>query len=178
MANQPTQQWQKSDPLVRGAIVALSGTFLARKPVIGVNGTLPWRYSEDLKRFKKRTINCAILMGRITWESIGQKELPERRNIVISRKPVAGVEHYNSVEKAIQACHDQDLWIIGGAQIYRAAMDYVNLLDITYVPDEISQEGSVKFPAIDLLQWRGGKVKKHPHDARLSYAIFQRAPAA
>ncbi len=154
---------------LRGAIVAMT-----RDQVIGVDGKLPWHYSEDLKRFKRRTMGCAVIMGRVTWDSIGRKALPGRRNIVLSRSKVAGVECYDSIEKTIAACGDQDLWVMGGAQIYKAAMAHLNLLDITYVPDEIDRDDAVRFPKIDLSCWKGGKEKKFSSHDRLTYSIYHR----
>ena len=134
---------------LRGAIVAMT-----RDRVIGVDGGMPWHYSEDLKRFKRRTMGCAVIMGRVTWDAIGRKELPGRRNIVISRSVVAGVEHYDGIEQAMEACREQDLWVIGGEQIYRVAMGYLNLLDITWVPDVIERDDVARFPEIDGACWR------------------------
>ena len=130
---------------IRGAIVAMTND-----RIIGAGGKLPWHYPEDLKRFKQRTMGCAIIMGRKTWDSINRKALPGRRNIVISRSEVADVEHYNNIKDALNACKNKDTWIIGGSQIYHAAMPYLNLLDVTNVPDVIAQEDAVKFPEIDL----------------------------
>ena len=80
---------------LRGAIVAMT-----RDNVIGLDGGLPWHYSENLKRFKRRTMGYAVVLGRVTWESIGRKALPGRRNIVISRSAVPGVECYHGIEIA------------------------------------------------------------------------------
>ena len=144
-----TEERGKLPTPLRGAIVAMT-----RDRVIGVDGGMPWHYSEDLKRFKRRTLGCAVIMGRVTWDAIGRKELPGRRNIVISRSVVAGVEHYGGIEQAMEACREQDLWVIGGEQIYRAAMEYLNLLDITWVPDVIERDDVARFPEIDLSCWR------------------------
>lgn len=147
------KQWKKSKPPLRGAIVAMTPEFLIKDCVIGLDGGLPWNYSEDLKRFKKRTMGCAVIMGRVTWDSLDHKQLPGRRNIVLSRSAVLGVEHYNSIEKALVACGDDDFWFIGGAQIYSAAMPHLNLLDVTYVPHTINNKNAVCFPEIDLESW-------------------------
>ncbi len=154
---------------LRGAIVAMT-----RDHVIGVDGKLPWHYSEDLKRFKQRTMGCAVIMGRVTWDSIGRKALPGRRNIVLSRSEVAGVECYDSIEKAIAACEDQDLWVMGGAQIYSAAMEYLNLLDITWVPDVIAREDAVRFPRIDPACWSAVEKTALPGDKGLNNTIYRR----
>ena len=91
-------------------------------------------------------------MGRLTWESINSKALPGRRNIVISRHPVDNVECYTSVQKALEACQT-DTWIIGGGQIYKASLHWINLLDVTYVPEVITDKDAVYFPKIDPNTW-------------------------
>ena len=126
---------------------------MTRARVIGKDGKLPWHYPADLRRFKQRTMNCAVIMGRVTWDSLGNKPLPGRRNIVISRAGVAGVECYNSIATALKACGNEDAWFIGGAQIYQAAMDYVDLLDVTFVPDVVEGNDLVRFPEIDWGKW-------------------------
>jgi dihydrofolate reductase len=134
---------------VRGAIVAMN-----HDNVIGLAGKIPWHHSGDLKRFKQRTMGATIVMGRLTWESIGSKPLPGRRNIVISRNPVANTECYTDIGTATRACQDGDTWVIGGGQVYAAAMDWLTLLDVTYVPDIIDDPGAVRFPVIDPELWR------------------------
>ncbi len=138
-----------SDAPLRAAIVAMNA-----ERVIGLNGDIPWHYSQDLRRFKSRTMGSAIVMGRVTWESLGCRALPGRRNIVISHNPVDAVECYHSVESALAACADQNTWIIGGGKLYSAVMDWITLLDITYVADKIEDKNAVKFPPIDWSQWR------------------------
>ena len=133
---------------IRGAIVAMT-----RDNVIGLEGQIPWHYTGDLKRFKCRTLDSTIVMGRLTWESIGSKPLPLRRNIVISSQPVSDVECFTEVEAALSACEESDTWIIGGGQIYKAALHWVSLLDVTYVPDMIDNSDAVMFPTIDLRIW-------------------------
>ncbi|MFT5112813.1 MAG: dihydrofolate reductase [Parasphingorhabdus sp.] len=150
------------------AIVAISAD-----NVIGVDGTLPWHYSEDLKRFKRITLGGAIIMGRKTWQSIGCRSLPGRRNIVISRSTVTDIECYNNVESAINAC-EEPVWIIGGAQIYQAALDLCDGLDITYVPDRVDREDAVRFPEIDLSHWEITSDSIDPEDSRLRHVFMQR----
>ncbi|MGI9310482.1 MAG: dihydrofolate reductase [bacterium] len=146
---------------------------MTRARVIGVDGKLPWHYGDDLKRFKRRTIGCAVLMGRVTWDSLGRSPLPGRRNIVVSRAPLPGVEHYRGIEPALRACADDDLWVIGGAQIYRAALAHLNLLDVTYVPDSIERNDAVKFPPIDPQQWEANEETTFG-DADLRNVIYRR----
>lgn len=153
---------------LRGAIVAMT-----RARVIGAGGKLPWHYREDLQRFKARTYGCAILMGRVTWDSIGRRALPGRRNIVLSRAPLGAVEHYRDVESAINACAGENFWVIGGAQIYRAAMPHLNLLDVTTVPDDIGGD-VVRFPKIDDACWRAGEQTELPGGSGLRNVIYRR----
>ncbi len=133
---------------LRGAIVAMT-----EDRVIGLHGKIPWYYSADLKRFKRRTMDSTIVMGRLTWESIGSKPLPGRRNIVISRNPVQHVESFTSVEYALNWCESEDTWVIGGGQIYQASMQWLNLLDVTFVPEKINHPEAVRFPVIDPKAW-------------------------
>ena len=121
--------------------------------IIGLDGGIPWRYSEDLKRFKRVTMDCNIVMGRYTWESINEKALPGRRNIVVSSNPVQGAEHFTDVDSALNTCEHSDTWIIGGGQIYAATLSWVTLLDVTYVPDSIDDPRAIKFPVIDPALW-------------------------
>ena len=165
--NEPPHKTPPS-PL-RGAIVAMT-----RDRVIGVNGGLPWHYSEDLKRFKRRTMGCAVIMGRVTWDSLERKALPGRRNIVVSRSEVAGVECYGGIERAIEACGKEDWWVIGGGQIYQAAMPYLNWLDVTFVPDVIEGEGVVRFPEIDLGCWEAGEETTVADESELFNIVYQR----
>lgn len=149
---------------------------MSRDRVIGIDGDLPWHHSADLKRFKQRTSGHTILMGRKTWESIGAKPLPGRRNIVISRRGVdEPVESYREIGEAFSACDDEDLWVIGGGQIYAAAMDRLNLLDVTLVPETPSPAGAVLFPEIDPRIWR--KVSEEPleGDPRLTSLVYLRS---
>ncbi len=134
---------------MRGAIVAMT-----HDRVIGLDNRIPWNHPADLKRFKQRTINSIVVMGRKTWESIGKQPLVNRRNIVISRQRVENVEWYPDPDSALIQCESDDTWIIGGAQIYQAAMDWVTTLDITIVPDHIESDQAILFPSIDRNLWK------------------------
>jgi len=132
---------------MRGMLVALD-----RNQVMGVNGQLPWRHPADLKRFKRLTLDGTVLMGRKTFASIG-RPLPRRRNLVVSRTlgPVPGVEVFHEVGAAVEAS-EGDLWVIGGRQIYEAAMAWADFIDVTWVPDTLvlrPEDEVVRFPPID-----------------------------
>lgn len=152
-----------------GAIVAMT-----RDRVIGLGGKLPWHYSEDLKRFRLRTLGSAVIMGRRTWESIGEKPLPHRRNIVITGAMIEGAEHYPSIGEALERCRDEPVWFIGGARIYEEAMNYCDLLDVTLVPDRIDDPGAVRFPEIDPATWLAEPARPLEGDPRLFNRVYHR----
>ncbi|MCF8324282.1 MAG: dihydrofolate reductase [Leadbetterella sp.] len=112
---------------------------VAENSVIGKDNQLLWRLSEDLKLFKKRTTDHAIIMGRKTFDSIG-KPLPNRLNIVISRSKdleIEGCVVVNSLEKAIelgsQQSHKNEIFIIGGEKIYTLSEKLATKLYLTKV---------------------------------------------
>lgn len=154
---------------LRGALVAMN-----EERVIGVDGTLPWHYSADLKRFKARTMGGIIVMGRYTWESIGSRPLTGRRNIVVSRREVADVECYPDIDGVMKACGESDIWFIGGGQIYRAVFDLLNLLDITLVPDKVDSPAAVTFPEINETDWKILQQGPIEADTRLINTVYVR----
>ena len=123
---------------------------------LGKDNDLIWHLPADLKRFKKVTTGHAIIMGRKTFESIG-KPLPNRRSIIITRNILykkEGCEVVHSLEDAIKLIQDQEhAFIIGGAQIYREAIEkkLVDQLDITKVHQNF--EADVFFPTLELSSW-------------------------
>ena len=103
---------------------------------IGQNGKLPWHISEDLKNFKSLTINSTIIMGRKTWDSLPIKPLPNRKNIILSRKKQLGDFTYSSFEECIEKIKKQNLtkvFIIGGRSIYKLFFKYADYLHISLV---------------------------------------------
>ncbi|HKJ45341.1 MAG TPA: dihydrofolate reductase [Balneolales bacterium] len=114
--------------------------------VIGKDNSIPWHYSEDLKRFKRLTIGHTIVMGRKTYESIGSKPLPGRENIVISRtRNYDNVTCFTSLETAYKYLKNKDIvYIIGGAQLYRESLPNADMLVITVVHKKV--DGDVYFP--------------------------------
>lgn len=127
------------------AIIAAIG----KNRVIGKDGKMPWHIPEDLKRFKRLTTGHTILMGRKTFESIA-KPLPNRRNVVISSKPILNIETYPSIEEALAALEDQDkVFIIGGGQIYARLLERTDELYLTFVDKEV--EGDAFFPPYEHL---------------------------
>src|SRR5690349_5756939 len=115
--------------------------------VIGRDGTLPWRLSADLQRFKRITMGHPIIMGRKTFESIG-RVLPGRTTIVVSRRKdysPTGALLAESLPAAIDLAGTSDeAFIVGGSEIYRAALPLVQRLYITMVQADI--QGDTYFP--------------------------------
>ena len=144
-----------------GAIRLAVMVAAAENGVIGKNNALPWHLPEDLRYFKRVTMGKAIIMGRKTFESIG-RPLPGRTNIVITRNTtlqVEGVKLVYSLDEALDlaasiAAHDgaQEAVVIGGAQIYQAAIPAADRLYITEVHANV--EGDVVLPDIDWARWR------------------------
>ncbi len=141
--------------------------------VIGKDGGLPWRYSEDLKRFKRKTIDSTIIMGRKTWESIGSKPLPRRRNIVISSRQFENIECYTSIETALEQLEGQ-IWIIGGGLIYQATLKFCHAVDVTWIPETVEGQGLVKFPELNESTWQAKELITNEFDQRLTHQLFVR----
>jgi len=122
---------------------------IARNRAIGIGGKLPWHLSDDLKRFKQLTTGHAILMGRKTFVSIG-RPLPHRRNVVLSRAPVPGVETYTSLDAALRALADEEcVFVIGGGELYRQLLEKADRLYLTRVDSDV--RGDTFFPPFEHL---------------------------
>lgn len=124
--------------------------------IIGVDGTLPWYYPADLKRFKEVTMGHVLIMGRTTWESL-PKPLPGRTSYVLSRQenptskhPEGSCTYFPSLEDALEAAKGKTIWICGGAQVYTESLEkgLVTRLDVTIVPSVNVQPGQTetRFP--------------------------------
>ena len=107
---------------------------------IGKKGKLPWHVSDDLKNFKKITKNHTIIMGRLTWESLPFKPLPNRRNIVLSSKKFIDAESYTSTEKCIKNLHTDNIktiFVIGGSSVYKEFFELASDLHITLINQQV-----------------------------------------
>jgi len=149
---------------------------VARNGVIGRDGGLAWKISDDLKLFKQVTSGHPVIMGRKTYESIG-KPLPNRVNIVVSRsmEDSEGVIAARSVEQAIlkakaaaQSLGVDEIFVIGGQALYEKTLAAADRIYLTAVDAEV--EGDVRFPPIDDSQWKrrrtghAGKSARNQHD--------------
>ena len=125
---------------------------LTKNNIIGINNTQPLMLPADLSWFKYNTLKKPIIMGRITFESIG-RPLPDRCNIVISKKynNLKNVICVNTLQKAISVASNmkKEIMIIGGGSIYNQMLKYADRLYLTYIDAEI--EGDIKFPEFNEL---------------------------
>lgn len=141
--------------------------------VIGLGGKIPWRHPGDMRRFKRVTRGATVIMGRLTWESMNEKPLPDRRNIVIGRGDVRGAERFGDLASAIAAC-EGPVWLIGGARIYEEGMRFADLIDLTYVPDRVEDPAAVRFPPIDPAVFEAGPLIDHEDEPGLTRRVFTR----
>lgn len=119
---------------------------VAANGTIGYNGTMPWHLSEDLVHFKQLTLGQPVIMGRKTWDSLPERfrPLPGRTNIVITRQAdwvALGALTAHSLEAALALCSNphsacQDVWILGGAEIYRLAEPLASFAEVTEIHAE------------------------------------------
>jgi dihydrofolate reductase len=156
---------------------------VADNGVIGREGTLPWHLADDLRRFKQLTMGHTIVMGRRTWESIG-RPLPGRRMIVVSRRgnyqtngqDVAMARSLDDALKAAESKGDSEVFIVGGAELYREILPRADRLYITRVHANV--EGDTVFPNTDFSQWRQVQSAAHSADAKnefpFTFEIYER----
>lgn len=145
---------------------------VARNGVIGANATMPWHLPEDFAYFKRTTMGHPMVMGRLTFDSIG-RVLPGRRTIVITRQPAwhhADVETAHSLAEALALAGPADeVFVVGGGQVYADAMPFAHRLLITEVDQE--PEGDVYFPPIDPARWR--ETSREERDG-FAWVVYER----
>ncbi len=146
----------------------------ARNRTIGRDNTLPWKLPGDLAHFKRSTLGCPIVMGRKTWDSLG-RPLPGRRNIVITRdttKAFVGAEGFTSLLQALETVKEaEQVFIIGGAQIYQQALPLVDRVVATEVQADI--EGDAVFEPLDQAVWRETSRLPQPAENGLAYDLVE-----
>jgi len=124
----------------------------ARNGVIGKDNSIPWELPEDVANFKRLTMGCPVIMGRKTWYSLPVKSrpLPERDNIVVTRQRAwseNGAETAPSLREALLLCeHADNVWVIGGAEIYNQALLYANSAVVTEIHTDF--EGDAYAPTL------------------------------
>ncbi|MGV8086896.1 MAG: dihydrofolate reductase [Candidatus Woesearchaeota archaeon] len=137
--------------------------------VIGLDNTLPWRIPEEMKNFKELTTGNVVIMGRKTYESIPEKyrPLPNRDNVVISSQMSANSSNYNGIviastlQEAVDKAKkfNKEMFIMGGAQVYKAALPLVDKMYISIVKEDY--KGNVYFPEINMTEWNAQKLKSY-----------------
>ena len=147
--------------------------------VIGNKGALPWNMPADLAHFKKTTLGKPVIMGLVTFNSIG-RPLPGRKNIVLSKEPetIEGVTVVNSINAAIDEAGDVDeAMVIGGASIYRQFLPLADMIYLTVIHTE--PEGDALFPELKGDEWRIVVREEHHRDEEnefdYSFLVYKRA---
>ena len=143
---------------------------IARNGIIGDKNALLWHIKEDMRFFRTTTSGHAVVMGRKTFESLGSKPLPKRTNIVITRaeREFEGALTAHSLQEAIRmAGDDEEIFIMGGAQIYREALPVVDRMYITHVGRDY--EGDTVFPEIDYSKWKLVDVVRYERGEEYEY---------
>ena len=157
---------------------------VARNRAIGYQNKLLYWLPNDLKRFKQLTTGHTIIMGRRTFESLPKGALPNRRNVVLSRKVAdpqeardprfPGCDVYVSLRAALQHClPDEDLYIIGGASVYQQAMNFADRLCLTEI-DDVPADADAFFPPYDDWQeiWREEHDTDERHEFRYAFVDY------
>ncbi len=128
---------------------------MSQNRTIGINNTLPWHIPEDLKRFKALTMGHHMIMGRKTFDSIG-KPLPGRTTVIVTRNQelkIAACVIAHTLKEAIAACAgDDEIFIIGGAEIYTLALPLANTIYLTEIQQEVT--GDAFFPELNKNAWQ------------------------
>ena len=143
---------------------------IAQNGTIGDKNSLLWHIKEDMRFFRTTTSGHPVIMGRKTFESLGSKPLPKRTNIVITRvdREFEGALTAHSLEEAIRmAGEDDEIFVMGGAQIYREALSVVDRMYITVV--ERDYEGDTSFPDVDYSEWKLVDVVRHERGEEYEY---------
>lgn len=147
-----------SEAVPRIALIAA----LDRKRAIGRGNALPWHLPEDLRRFRRLTLDHPVLMGRKTAQSIG-RALPKRHNLVLTRSgrtPYPDQTAVHDVDQALTLAGDRTLFVIGGGEVYRQCLDRADRMHLTWVDTEI-EAADTWFPPVDFDQWQLESESQH-----------------
>lgn len=155
---------------------------LADNGIIGVDNRMPWHLPADLKRFKRLTMGHHLLLGRKTFDSIG-RALPGRHMLVLTRgrpRLPEGVRRVPDLADALdhaRAAGDDEVFVAGGAEIYRLALPAADRMYLTRVRAEV--DGDVRFPPVEWADWKRVEAEHHRADERhewpLTFEIWRRA---
>ena len=144
---------------------------IAKNNAIGFENKLVYWLPNDLKRFKELTTGHTIIMGSNTFRSLPKGALPNRRNIVLSRKEkeFPGCETFSSLEEALANCANEEIvYIIGGETLYKAALPLADILCLTEI-DDTQKEADAFFPRFTKSEWEIIEQEEHTIDEKHSY---------
>ena len=150
---------------------------VARGGVIGRDNTIPWRIPEDMARFREVTTGHPVVMGRRTWDSLPDRfrPLPGRRNVVVTRNPEwhgEGAERAGSFAEAVTLAGDtSDLFVIGGAELYAAALPFADELVLTEIDAAIA--GDTLFPPVEPDAFEEVSREPHVSESGLPFAFVR-----
>ncbi len=154
---------------------------MAKNRVIGAGGKIPWHLPDELQLFKTVTMGHHIIMGRKTYESINRL-LPGRTTVIVTRQhdyTIAGAKIAHTLDEAVTLCAgDSEIFVIGGGELYRAALPKADRIYLTVVDAEPA--GDTRMPEFDPAQWRAHSPRhysrddRHAHDYR--FEIHDRVP--
>lgn len=155
---------------------------MAKNRVIGVDGKIPWHLPNELQLFKSVTMGHHIIMGRKTYDSI-KRLLPGRDTVIVTRQKdyaVAGAKIAHTLNEAVALCMgDDEIFVIGGGELYRAALPITDRIYLTVVDAE--PEGDTRMPEWDAKQWRVHSRRHFTNDERHAhdycFEIHDRVPA-
>ena len=157
--------------MIKSIIAAIS-----RNSVIGSDNDIPWHYPADMKHFRNTTRGYPVIAGRKTYESFQIRPLPGRLNIVLSRNAdyaaEGNAEVYTSLNAAYKRAEQEakdKVFILGGAEIYRLAIDEIDELVLTHIPEEL--DGDAFFPPWNQAQWN--EVDRRS-EGELVFATYRR----
>jgi dihydrofolate reductase len=144
---------------------------VAENNALGKDNQLIWHLPDDFKRFKQLTTGHHIIMGRKTLESMG-RALPNRTNVVITRQKdytYEGAVVVHSLEEALRiSLQDEEVFIIGGGEIFKDSMEIAHKIELTYIYG-LSPEADAFFPEIDKTKWKLIEEVHHPKDEKHQY---------
>lgn len=155
--------------MIISAIAAVS-----KNNVIGKNNEVPWYLPADIKFFKNTTLNHHVIMGRKTLDSI-VNPLPKRVNIILTRDPFFVATNFivvHTIEEALEIAEnngEEEVFILGGAEIYKLSMSYLDKLYLTEVDVEVP-DGDTFFPEVDWKDWKLISQEPHQPDDKNEFA--------
>ena len=154
---------------------------MAKNRTIGLDNALPWHLPADQRYFKAKTMGHSLVMGRRTFESIGERPLPGRKTIVVSRRrdyAPPGVEVARSLDEALARAEGEEVFVAGGEEIFREALPRAHRLYLTRIERDFP--GDTFFPEFDESAWRLLDRERHEATTEIPFAysfeIWEKSP--